>query len=130
VLRLRAFELIETGNRRSRRDARQPFAHEHRVRAYAVFAQHVCEMAFVRIDTVAVCFEAHPSAQHEFGQLVARRAGKRRRRIEPAADLRSVDAQKAHAPDRGHVDRVAVDDRAHQHWVRTPQGGGRSRCLT
>jgi hypothetical protein len=86
-------------------------------------------MSFVRIDTVAVRFEAHPSAQHEFGQLVARRAGKRRRRIESAADLRSVDAQKPHAPDRGHIDRVAVDDRAHQHGVRTPQGGCRGRCI-
>jgi hypothetical protein len=70
-------------------------------------------MAFVSIDTVAVRFETHPPVQHEFGQLVARGAGKRRRRIEPAADLRSVDAQEPHAPDRGDVDRVAVDHSAH-----------------
>jgi hypothetical protein len=82
-------------------------------------------MAFVCIDTVAVDFETHPPAQHEFGQLVARGAGKRRRCIEPAADLRSVDTQKPHATNRGDVDRVAVDDRAHQHGIRTPRAGCR-----
>jgi hypothetical protein len=87
-------------------------------------------MALVRIDTVAVRFETHPPVQHEFGQLVARGAGKRRRRIEPAADLRSVNPQKPHPPYRGDVDRVAVDDSAHQHGIRTPQGGCRGRCLT
>jgi hypothetical protein len=87
-------------------------------------------MAFVCIDTVAVDFETHPPAQHEFGQLVARGAGKRRRRIEPAADLRSVNPQKPHAPYRGDVDRIAVDDSAHHHGLRTPQGGGRGRCIT
>ena len=84
-------------------------------------------MALVRIDTVAVRFETHPPVQHEFGQLVARGAGKRRRRIEPAADLRSVNPQKPHAPYRGDVDRVAVDHSPHHHGIRTPQGscGGR-----
>jgi hypothetical protein len=79
-------------------------------------------MTFVGVHAVAVDFETHPPVQHEFGQLVARGAGKGRRRIEPAADLWSIDAQKAHAPDRGDVDGVAVDDRAHQHGIRTPQG--------
>jgi hypothetical protein len=74
-------------------------------------------MALVRIDAVAVRFKAHPPVQHEFGQLVARGAGKRRRRIEPAPNLRRVDAKKPHAPDRGDVDRVAVDNRAHQHRI-------------
>jgi hypothetical protein len=87
-------------------------------------------MALVRIDTVAVRFETHPPVQHEFGQLFARGAGKRRRRIERAADLRSVNPQKPHAPYRGDVDRIAVDDSAHHHGLRTPQGGGRGRCIT
>ena len=74
-------------------------------------------MAFVRVDMVAVHFETHPPAQHELGQLVASGASKRRRCIEPAADLRSVDAQQPHAPDRHDVDGVSVDDGPHQNRV-------------
>jgi hypothetical protein len=84
-------------------------------------------MASVRVDGVAVGFETHPPAQHEFRQFVARRPGKWRRGIEPATDLRGIDAQEPYAPDRGDIDRVAVDDRAHQHGIRraTSHRGGR-----
>jgi hypothetical protein len=84
-------------------------------------------MASVRVGAVAVGFETHPPAEHQFGQLVARRSGERRRGIEPAPDLRGVDAQEPHAPDRGDIDRVAVDNRAHQHGIRRAahQRGGR-----
>jgi hypothetical protein len=83
-------------------------------------------MTLVRVDAVAVRFETHPAVQHELGQFVARGAGKRRSRIEPAPGLRSVDAQKPHAPDRGNIDRVAIDDRAHQYGIRmaNPHRGG------
>jgi hypothetical protein len=56
--------------------------------------------------------------QHEFGQPVARRTRKRRRGVEPAADLRCVDAEQPDSADRSDVDGVAVDDRAHQDSLR------------
>jgi hypothetical protein len=57
--------------------------------------------------------------QHEFGQPVARRTRERRRGVEPAADLRSVDAEQPDSPDGSDVDGIAVDDRANKQGVRT-----------
>jgi hypothetical protein len=56
--------------------------------------------------------------QDEFGQPVARRTRKRRRGVEPAADLRSVDAEQPDAPNRSDVDGIAVDDRADEQGIR------------
>jgi Uma2 family endonuclease len=128
--RLRAFQLAEACERRPRRHTRQTFAHKHYVGAHTVFTQDVGETALVRIDLVALRFEAHPPVQHEIGQLVARDPGKRRGGIEPAADLRSVDAQQPHTPNCDDVDGVAVDDGSHQHGIRSPyrrRGGRRGR---
>jgi hypothetical protein len=57
--------------------------------------------------------------QHEFGQPVARRTRERRRGVEPAADLRCVDAEQPDSADRSDVDGVAVDDRANEQGGRT-----------
>jgi hypothetical protein len=57
--------------------------------------------------------------QHEFGQPVARRTRKRRRGVEPAADLGSVNAEQPDSADRSDVDGVAVDHRANKQGVRT-----------
>jgi hypothetical protein len=76
-------------------------------------------MALVRVNLVALRLQTNPSMQHEFGQPVARRTRKRRRGVEPAADLRSVDAEQPDAPDRGDVDGVAVDDRAYEQGIRS-----------
>jgi len=76
-------------------------------------------MAFVRVKLIALRLQTNPSMQHEFGQPVARRTRKRRRGVEPAADLRSVDPEQPDAPDRRDVDGVAVDDGANEQRVRT-----------
>jgi len=76
-------------------------------------------MALVRVNLVALRLQTNPSMQHQFGQPVARRTRKRRRGVEPAADLRSVDAEQPDATDRRDVDGVAVDDRANEQGVRT-----------
>jgi hypothetical protein len=65
--------------------------------------------------------------QHQFGQPVARRTRKRSRGVESSADLRSVDAEQADAPDRRDVDGVAVDDRANEQGVRTAYRRGCGR---
>jgi hypothetical protein len=118
---LGAFELVETRNRRPRRDTGQAFAHEHRVCADAVFAQHIGQMTLIRIDLGAVCLETHPSPQHEIRQPISRGAGKRRRRIESTANFRSVDAQQPDTPHSDDVDGVSVDDGTHQYRIRAPQ---------
>jgi hypothetical protein len=123
--RLGAFEFGEPGNRRPRRHARQAFAHELCVRTHSVFAQHVSQMAIVRIDALAIRLKTHPPPQHELGQFLTRGARKRRRGVEPAPDLRRVDSQQPYSPDRDDVYRVAVDDRPHQHEIRTPRRGRR-----
>ena len=64
-----------------------------------------------------VTFEAHPAVQHERGEPVARFLSKRRAGVEPVRDFRRIDAQEADAAVPGHVDRVAVDDRAHEHGI-------------
>jgi hypothetical protein len=79
-------------------------------------------MAFVGVQLVALRFQTNPAVQHEFGQLVACRAGKRGPGVESAPDLRSVDAQEPDASDSGDVDGVAVDDRTNKHRIRTMQG--------
>jgi hypothetical protein len=80
-------------------------------------------MTFICVKLLALRFEAHPAMQHEIGQPVSRGARERRRGIEPSSDLRSIDAQEPDTPDRGNVDRIAVDDRPYQHGIRPPQRG-------
>ena len=80
-------------------------------------------MTLIGVELIALRFEAHPAMQHEIGQPVSRCTRERRRGIEPASDLRSIDAQEPDTPDRGNVDRVAVDDRFYQHGIRPPQRG-------
>ena len=75
-------------------------------------------MAPVCVDLVALRLQTNPSMQDEFGQPVARRTRKRRRGVEPAADLRSVDAEQPDAPNRSDVDGIAVDDRADEQGIR------------
>jgi hypothetical protein len=80
-------------------------------------------MTVICVKLVAFCFESHPAMQYEIGQPVSGCARERRRGIEPPADLRSVDAQEPDTPNRGHINRVAVEDRLHQHRIRSAQGG-------
>ena len=78
----------------------------------------------------AFVFEPDPSVQHQRGQAVARFAAERRRRVEAAAELRRVDAEQPHAADGRHVDRVAVDDRSHEHRLATASTRAAERgCL-
>jgi len=68
--------------------------------------------------------------QHEFGQLVARRAGKRRRGVKAAPDLRSVYTEEPDASDRSDVDGIAVDDRANKNRIRTVHSRCGRRCVS
>ena len=115
--RLCTFELAESRERRPRRDARQAFAYEYCVGAHAVFPQDVREVATVRVEPIALDFETNPAVQDQLGELVARRACKRSGRVEAAPNLRRVDAKQPHPAERRHVDRVAVEDGAHQHGI-------------
>jgi hypothetical protein len=67
--------------------------------------------------------------QNQLPQAIARFAAERRGGVEAAADLRRVDAEQPHAADRRHVDRVAVDDRAHHHQIGAGSKSARRRCL-
>jgi hypothetical protein len=127
-LRFRVLELVEPREPHARADARQPLAHQHDIRADAVFRHHVGQPALVHVEPLAVAFEPHKAAEHEARQLVAGRIRERRRRVEHAADLGSVDAKQPHAPQGGHVDRVAVKDGANEHEFGSFERPRRERC--
>ena len=57
--------------------------------------------------------------QHKAGQLVAGGKRERRRGVEAPANLRRVDPEQAHPPERRDVDRVAIEDRANEHGIRS-----------
>jgi len=116
-LGLGLLELVEPHERHPRRHAREPLAHQHDVRAAAVAHDHISEPALVDVESLAVGLEPHPAVQHKPGQLVAGRIRERRRRVETAANLRRVDSQQTHTPERRHVDRVAIEDSANQHGI-------------
>ncbi len=120
-------ELVEPCQRHPRRDARQALAHHDHVRADTVFGDDIREPPLVDIEALAVALEPDPPPQHQPGQLVARRQRKRRRRVEHAADLRRVDAEQPDAAEPGDINRVAVDDRAHHHELRSLQRTQRRR---
>jgi hypothetical protein len=50
-------------------------------------------------------------------QAVARLLAEGRRRIQTVADLGCVDTEETDPPNRGHVDRVAVENRIHENRV-------------
>jgi hypothetical protein len=79
-------------------------------------------MTAVGVAAVVLDLEPHPSVQDEFGEPVARRPGKRRGGIEPASYLRGVDPEQPDASEPGDVYRVAVEDGADEHRVRTMSG--------
>jgi hypothetical protein len=78
-------------------------------------------VATVCVEPIALDFEANPAVQDQLDELVARRSRKWRGGIEAAPDLGRVDAKQPHAAERRHVDRVAVEDGAHEHGIRTPK---------
>ena len=67
--------------------------------------------------------------EHEARELVARRVGKRRRRVEHPADFWRVDAEQTNAAELRDVDRVAIDHGADQHELR-PFTGRRCECCS
>jgi len=109
------FELVEPRERHPRRDARQAFTHKNHVRADAILGHDVRQPALVDVETLAVALEPDPPPQHQPRELVPRGIRKRRRGVEDTAEFRRVDTEQPHPPKPRHVDRVAVDDRAHQH---------------
>jgi len=73
----------------------------------------------VGIERRALLLETNPSMQDERRQPIARFAAERCGGVEPMADFRRIDPQQPHAAERGDVDRVAVNDGAHQHGFRS-----------
>jgi len=69
--------------------------------------------------------EAHPALRDESREPLLRLDGKRRRRLQSAADFRRVDAEQPNAADASGVDRVAVDNVAHQDRRRASLRDGR-----
>ncbi len=117
---LGAFELGEPDKRHARRDARQTRADKLRVHKHAVFPHDVGQVALVRVDPSSVGrveFEPHPPVPRQRDELVARLMRKRPGCVVPASELRRVDAEQPDPPDRGHVDRVTIDDRTDQHGI-------------
>jgi hypothetical protein len=113
------FQLVEPREAHARAHARQPFTHQHDIRADVVFRHHVRQPPPVDVEPRAVAFEPHEATEHEARQPVARRMGKGRGRVEHAADLGRVNPEQPHAPDHGHVNRVAVEHGTHEHEFRS-----------
>ena len=72
---------------------------------------HVCEAAIVDVDPLRIALEPDPSLEDERREPLFRFVCKRRRRAVTVRQLRRVDPEEANAPDAGHIDRVAVEDR-------------------
>ena len=114
-LRFRTLELVKPREPHARDHARQSLAHQHHVHADIVFRDDVGETPLVHVEALLVAFEPHPAMEHEARKPVAGGDREGRGGVEAAADLRRIDPEQPHAPQRGHVDRVAVEHRAHEH---------------
>jgi len=108
-------QLLEPREPDACRNAREPFPHEHDIRADTVLGDHVGQPPFVHVETLSVAFQPHPAMKHQAGECVARGIRERRRGVEHAPYLRRVDAKQPYAAERGDVDRVAVEDGANEH---------------
>jgi hypothetical protein len=125
-VRLGALQLRQARERRSRRDARQSFAHEHGVHQHAVLGDDIRRPT--RAHVGAVAFETHPAIEHERGESIPRFARKRHRRTRSASERRRGDAGETHVADRDDVDRVAGDHAAHEHGIGSCRRIDARRC--
>jgi hypothetical protein len=106
------------------RDASQTFTNQQLVHELAVLQKQVRETSTIHIVTQVFIFEAHPTARHEAGEPLLGFTCKRRRRIQPPPNFRRIDAQQANPANADHVDRVAVENLAHQDRRRPFLRGG------
>jgi hypothetical protein len=114
----RVLEFVESHERRTRGDASQPLAHEHRIHAHAIAGDDI-RGAPSAIRAIAVVFEPHPPLQHESGQPVARRIRKRGCRL---------DAEQLYSAELRDVDRVAVNYCANENRFRALERRRQEYC--
>jgi hypothetical protein len=62
---LGALQLVETRERNTGRDAREPLTDERRVHEHAVLSHHIREATIVAVARLDVLFEPDPSVENE-----------------------------------------------------------------
>ncbi len=115
--RLGALQLRKAGERAPRIDPRQPVAHQGRIDEQTVFKQDVREMPVVQVPRFPFELEPYPAAEDERRQPLARFTPERCRSLEPAPDLRRINAKEPHASETRDIDCVSVEHRTHENRI-------------